>query len=62
VTQWKVEKLFLPRHVTIGLLLLVAGGSGVIYFAIIGLSRSGKNNRDKICPQCGTKNSWSFVY
>ncbi len=61
VTPWKVEPLFLPRHWIIGLLFLFAGGTGVIYLAAVGLSRKG-NGRAKICPMCGGRNMWAFVY
>ena len=62
ITLWQVEPLLLPRHFIIGLVLLCAAGSGLIYFLVIVLIRSNPNNRHKICPQCHSHNLWTFIY
>lgn len=62
VNEWKVESLFLPRHFIIALVFLLAGGVGVIYLIAVGIARRDKNRRAKICPKCGARNLWTFIY
>ena len=58
---WKVEPIFLPRHWIVGIISLFAGGAGIFYLAFIWLIRRG-DGRAKICPMCGARNMWTFIY
>lgn len=62
ITSWRVEPLFLPRHWAIGCLFLVFFGGGLIYLLVVGLMRAGTGSRAKICPHCGARNMWTFMY
>lgn len=62
ITQWKVEPILLARHIIIFLILLLFFGAGLIYLLIILIIRSGSNARSKICPHCGARNLWTFIY
>jgi hypothetical protein len=62
ITQWNVEPLFLLRHFIIGGLLLLFFGSGLLYFLIVAIIRSSSKSRSKICPNCGARNLWTFIY
>jgi hypothetical protein len=62
ITPWKVEPILLPRHIIIFLILLLFFGTGLIYLIIILIIRSGSNSRSKICPHCGARNLWTFLY
>ncbi len=60
VTEWQEEPLLLARHWIIGAVLLIFFGAGLIYLPIVAIIRSGR--RAKICPKCGARNMWTFVY
>lgn len=62
ITEWKVEPIFIPKHLIIGFILLFFFGAGFFYLLVLGLLRSNQNNRAKICPKCGARNLWSFIY
>ncbi len=62
ITRWQVEPLLLPIHIGIALVLLLAFGGGLIYIILVALIRADPANRGKICPRCGAKNMWTFVY
>lgn len=62
VTPWKVEPLLLGRHWAIGLLFLVFFGGGLVYMLVVCLMRANSNSRAKICPRCGGRNMWTFMY
>lgn len=62
VGPWKVDSLFRPMDWVIGIILLFLFGTGLIYLLVVGLIRSNKDNRTKICPKCGAKNLWTFLY
>lgn len=63
VGQWKLDSLFRPMDYVIGILLLFLGIiPGVIYLVVVGLIRSNKNRRAKICPSCKARNLWTFFY
>ena len=62
ITQWNVEPLLLPRHIIIGGLLLFFFGGGLLYFLVVIIMRSNPDNRAKICPNCGARNLWTFIY
>lgn len=60
--KWKVESILRPIDWVLGILLLFAFGSGLIYFLVVFLIRCNKNRRDKICPECKARNLWTFIY
>ena len=62
ITPWNIEPLFLPVHWIIAVIFLCAGGTGVIYLLVVWLIRKDPSNRTKICPKCGAKNLWTFIY
>lgn len=62
ITAWKVESLLLVRHFVITILLLFLFGTGLLYFFVVLMMRSGQNSRAKICPRCGSRNMWTFIY
>ena len=62
VGQWQVEPLLLTHHIIIALLLLIFFGGGLIYLLIVVVMRSSEANRAKICPNCGSRNMFSFLY
>ena len=59
---WKKEKIFRGMDWVIGLSLLLLFGTGLIYLIVVGLIRMNPNNRAKICPKCGARNLWTFLY
>jgi len=62
VTQWKIEPVLKPINWIIALGLLVFFGAGLVYLVVVALIRSNPNNRAKICPRCGARNMWTFLY
>lgn len=63
VGEWKLDSVFRPVDFVIGIILLILGiFPGIIYFATVGLIRSNKDRRAKICPSCKAKNLWTFFY
>lgn len=62
VGKWKVEHLLLIRHWIIGLILMFAWGTGILYLIIVAILRAGKKNRNKTCPNCKSQNAWTFLY
>lgn len=62
VGQWQVEPLLLTHHIVIFVVLLLAFGGGLIYLLIVLLIRSSESNRAKICPSCGARNMFTFMY
>ena len=58
----KKEKIFRGMDWVIGLSLLLLFGTGLIYLIVVGLIRMNPNNRAKICPKCGARNLWTFLY
>lgn len=63
VGEWKLDSVFRPVDFVIGIPLLILGIiPGVIYLVTVGLIRSNKNRRAKICPQCKARNLWTFFY
>jgi len=62
VGPWKVDGLFRPMDWLIGLGFLVFFGTGLVYMLVVGLIRSNKNNRAKICTNCKARNMFVFQY
>ena len=63
VGQWNVEPLFRPMDWVIGIVGgMITFGFGLAYFLVVGLIRSNKERRDKICPNCKARNLWTFIY
>jgi hypothetical protein len=62
VGPWKVDGLLRPMDWVIGLLFMVAFGSGLVYLVVVALLRSNKNNRAKICTNCKARNMFAFQY
>jgi hypothetical protein len=62
VTQWKVGPILRPIDWVIAIVLFFFFGTGLIYLLIVFVIRSNPNNREKICPNCGARNMWTFVY
>lgn len=62
VTQWQIEPILLARHIIIFLVLLLFFGAGLIYLPVVLIIRSGTEHRSKICPHCGARNLWTFLY
>ncbi len=63
VGEWKVGPVFRPVDFIIGILFLFLGVvPGLIYLGVVGIIRSNKDNREKICPKCKAKNLWTFTY
>ena len=62
IIQWRVEPILLARHIIIFLVLLLFFGAGLLYLLIVLIIRSGSNARSKICPHCGARNLWTFIY
>jgi len=62
VGPWKVGPVFRQIDWVLGIFLIFFWGSGLVYFLIVGASRSNPDNREKICPQCSSKNLWTFIY
>lgn len=60
ITPWRQESLLLPRHFLIFFLLFWFFGAGFIYLLVVIAMRSGE--RPKICPSCGARNLWTFLY
>jgi hypothetical protein len=62
ITPWRVEPIFTTIHIVVAILLLFFFGFGLLYILIIAIVRSNPESRAKICPCCGTRNMWTFVY
>jgi hypothetical protein len=62
ITPWKIEPLLLPRHIFITLALVIFFGAGLVYALVVIAMRSNPNQRSKICPHCGGRNMWTFMY
>ena len=62
ITHWKLEPILLPIHIIVGLALLLFFGSGIIYVAGVAAIRANPVRRAKICPRCGGRNLWTFLY
>ncbi len=63
VEKWKIEPVFRGVDRVIGIVLLIMGVvPGLIYLGTVGLIRSNKNNRAKICKKCGSRNMFTFTY
>lgn len=63
IGEWKLDSLFRPVDFVIGIILIFLGVvPGIIYFATVGLIRSNKDRRAKICPKCKARNLWTFFY
>lgn len=62
VGPWQAEPVLLTHHIVIFLLLTLVFGVGLIYLVIVLIVRSDEAARDKICPNCGSKNMHTFVY
>lgn len=62
VGPFQVEPLLLTHHIVIFVVLLLAFGGGLVYLLVILLMRSSESNRAKICPSCGSRNMFTFVY
>jgi hypothetical protein len=62
VGEWREDPLLLPHHIIITLLLLIVFGGGLIYLLIIVIMRSSSGSRGKICPNCGARNMFTFLY
>ncbi|MEI7813979.1 MAG: FHA domain-containing protein [Coriobacteriia bacterium] len=61
VGAWNEEPLLLPHHIIITLILLFAFLGGLLYLLIILVIRS-SSPRAKICPNCGSRNMFTFLY
>ena len=62
VTHWVPEPMLLPRHWITFAILLLAFGSGIVYLIVVLIIRNNPDNRDKLCPYCGARNVWTFIY
>ncbi len=63
VGNWKLEPVFRPMDWAIGIIGgIITFGFGFAYLLVVGLIRSNKNQRDKICPNCKARNLWTFLY
>lgn len=63
IGNWELDKVFRPMDWVIGIILLLLGiVPGLIYLGVVGLIRSNKDRRAKICPQCKARNLWTFLY
>jgi hypothetical protein len=62
VTPWRLEPILLARHIIIFVILLFFFGAGLLYLLLVLIIRSGSNARAKICPRCGARNLWTFIY
>lgn len=62
INEWKIGPVIRPIDWIITLSLLLLFGSGLIYLLVIIIIRQNPDNREKICPNCGAKNMWTFVY
>ncbi len=62
ITKWRVEPALLPRHFAVGCMLLLFFGAGLIYWFTVALIRAHPATRAKICPKCGGRNMWTFMY
>lgn len=63
IGDWKIGPLFRPMDYVIGIALLIFGFvPGLIYMGVVGLIRSNKDNREKICTKCGAKNMFTNMY
>ena len=63
IEEWKIEPLFRPMDFIIGIILLIFGiVPGIIYLGVVGLIRSNKDHRAKICKKCGAKNMFTNLY
>lgn len=63
ITKWKLDPVIRGIDWLIFfVLLLFFFVPGFIYLIIVAVIRSNPNNRDKICPKCGARNLWTFIY
>ena len=62
ITPWNIQPIFLPMDFLIAAIFFCAGGTGLIYLLVDWLMRKDPSNRSKICPKCGAKNLWTFIY
>ena len=63
VEDWQVGPLFRTMDYVIGIGLCVMGIlPGIAYLGVVGLIRSNKDNREKICKKCGAKNMFTNMY
>ena len=61
IVNWRLGPVISGTDCLISCVLFLLFGAGLIWFTI-SLIRGLAGNRDKICPQCGSKNCWTFVY
>ena len=63
IEEWNIGPLFRPLDYVVGIALLFFGiFPGLIYMGVVGLIRSNKDNREKICKKCGAKNMFTNMY
>lgn len=62
VGPWRVEGILRPMDWVIGLIFMLAAGTGLIYLGVVALIRMNSNNRAKICASCKSRNMFSFQY
>ena len=63
IEEWNVGPLFRPLDYVLGVVLLLLGFfPGLAYLGVVGVIRSNKNNREKICKKCGAKNMFTNMY
>jgi hypothetical protein len=62
VTPWQIEPVLRQIDWIIGLVLLCAFGGGLVYLLVVAAVRSNPARRAKLCPKCGARNLWTFVY
>lgn len=63
IDEWKVGPLFRSLDYVVGVILLFFGFvPGLVYLGVVGLIRSNKDNREKICKKCGAKNMFTNIY
>ena len=63
IGEWKVGPLLRPIDLVIGVVLLLFGVfPGIVYLGVVAAVRSNVDRREKICPKCGAKNMFSFLY
>ena len=63
IDEWEVGPLFRTMDYILGIAFTMCGVvPGLIYFGIVGVVRSNKDNREKYCKKCGAKNMFTNVY
>ena len=63
IGPWKVQSILRPMDIVITIVLLFLGViPGIVYAGVVIAIRANKDNREKICTQCKSKNLFTFNY